>query len=105
MAAGSPDPSEFVAEQVRYNSKDGSSVPMFVVRKKSTLNSLNEKPIEPIPTLLYGYGGFGVSLTPTFSPSRLVFLNNLGGMLVVPSLRGGGEYGEDWHHQGTKENK
>jgi len=90
---------------VRYKSKDGTEVPMFVVRRKTTLASLNDKPAEPIPTLLYGYGGFNIALTPTFSPSRLVFLTNLGGMLAVPSLRGGGEYGEDWHHQGVKEKK
>ena len=78
---------------------------MFVVRKKDTLPTMDTVPEKPILTLLYGYGGFNISLTPTFSPSRLVFLNNLNGMLVVPSLRGGGEYGEDWHKAGTKEKK
>lgn len=62
-------------------------------------------PESPIPTLLYGYGGFNVSLTPSFSVSRLVLLNNLGGMFCLANLRGGGEFGEDWHHAGTKEKK
>lgn len=55
--------------------------------------------------MLYGYGGFNISLTPTFSPARLVFLNNLNGMLCIANLRGGGEYGEDWHNAGVKEKK
>ena len=54
---------------------------------------------------MYGYGGFNIALTPTFAPSRLVFLSKLGGMIAIPSLRGGGEYGEDWHHAGVKEKK
>ena len=78
---------------------------MFVVRKKTTLPTMDSVPESPILTLLYGYGGFNISLTPMFSPSRLVFLNNMNGMLCVPSLRGGGEYGEDWHKAGTKEKK
>ena len=70
---------------------------MFVVRKKDTLPSVNDKPEKPIPTILYGYGGFNVSITPQFSPARLVFLNNLNGMLCVANIRGGGEFGEEWH--------
>lgn len=62
-------------------------------------------PAAPIPTILYGYGGFNISLTPYFSVSRLVLLNNLNGMFVVANLRGGGEFGEDWHHAGVKEKK
>ena len=78
---------------------------MFVVRKRSVLSSIGDKPASPITTVLYGYGGFNVSLTPVFSPARLVFLNNLNGMLCIANLRGGGEYGEDWHNAGVKENK
>lgn len=62
-------------------------------------------PAAPIPTILYGYGGFNISLTPYFSVSRLVLLHNLNGMFVVANLRGGGEFGEDWHHAGVKEKK
>jgi len=66
---------------------------MFIVRKKTTLSSLEHVPDQPILTQLYGYGGFDVSITPYFSPNRLVLLNNLGGMFCIASLRGGGEYG------------
>jgi len=82
---------------VFYPSKDGTKVPMFMVRKKSTLPSVDSVPEKPIPTVLYGYGGFNVSITPMFSPTRLIHLKNLGGMLCVANIRGGGEYGEDWH--------
>lgn len=78
---------------------------MFVVRMKDTLGSLDDKPAAPIPTLFYGYGGFNISITPTFSITRLVYLANLKGMLCVVNMRGGGEYGEDWHHGGTREKK
>ena len=88
-----------------YTSKDGTKVPMFVVRKKSTLPDLNVKPDQPITTLLYGYGGFNVPLTPYFSVTRLLLLNNLNGLFAVANIRGGGEYGEDWHHAGIKEKK
>jgi len=92
------NPDEFVTEQKFYASKDGTKVPMFIVYKKGTkLNGDN-------PCLLYGYGGFNVSLTPYFTPRRLVWLEN-GGVYVVANLRGGGEYGEDWHQAGTKLNK
>lgn len=105
LAEGSPDVTEFVTDQVFYNSKDGTKVPMFLVRKKSTLASLDMTPAEPIPTLLYGYGGFNISLSPYFSPARLMLLHNLGAMFAVANIRGGGEYGEDWHHAGTKDKK
>lgn len=99
--AGGVDTTQFVTDQVWYESKDGTKVPMFCIRKKSVLPDINTAPAKPIPTLLYGYGGFAISLTPYFSVTRLVLLNNLDGMFVVANIRGGGEFGEDWHHAGT----
>ncbi len=88
----------FDTKQVFYESKDGTMIPMFLVYKKGLeLNGDN-------PTLLYGYGGFNVSLTPRFSVSRLVWVE-MGGVYAIANLRGGGEYGEDWHRAGTKANK
>jgi len=92
------DSEAFETKQVFYKSKDGTKIPMFIVHKKGIeLNGQN-------PTLLYGYGGFNISLTPSFSVANLVFLEN-GGVYVLANLRGGGEYGEDWHQAGTKMNK
>lgn len=87
------DPQDFVEKQVFYKSKDGTEVSMFIVYKKDLeLNGQN-------PTYLYGYGGFNVNLTPFFSTSRIVLLEN-GGVFAMPNLRGGGEYGEEWHKAG-----
>jgi prolyl oligopeptidase len=92
------DPDIYTTTQVFYPSADGTRVPMFITHKQGLeLNGQN-------PTLLYGYGGFSISLTPSFSVSNLVWLE-LGGVYAVPNLRGGGEYGEDWHLAGTKLNK
>jgi prolyl oligopeptidase len=89
------DPNAYEVKQVFYNSKDGTRVPMFLVHKKGLkLNGQN-------PTLLYGYGGFNISETPYFSVSRLVWME-MGGVFAAPNLRGGGEYGEEWHQAGTK---
>ncbi len=89
------NPADYETKQVFYRSKDGTSVPMFITHKKGlSLNGNN-------PTVLYGYGGFNVSLTPSFSISNLVWME-MGGVYAVPNLRGGGEYGEDWHQAGTK---
>lgn len=91
-------PDAYETQQVFLNSRDGTRLPMFIVHKRGlALNGQN-------PTLLYGYGGFGISLTPGFSVSTLVWLE-MGGVYAVPNLRGGGEYGESWHLAGTKLNK
>ena len=92
------DINQFETKQVFYSSKDGTKVPMFIVHKKGLeLNGNN-------PTLLYGYGGFNISLTPYFSISNLALLEN-GGVYALPNIRGGGEYGEEWHQGGTQLNK
>ena len=92
------DPSRFETKQVFYTSKDGTRVPMFITYKKGlTLDGSN-------PTYLYGYGGFNISLTPSFSVAMLVWLE-MGGVYAVPNLRGGGEYGEEWHQGGMHEKK
>jgi len=85
---------DFTTDQVWYESRDGTKVPMFLIRKKSVLGSLDEKPKSPIPTILYGYGGFNNAETPSFNLMNLIFLNNLNGLYVVANIRGGGEFGK-----------
>ncbi len=92
------DPKQFTVEQRFFKSKDGTEVPMFVVMKKGIDRSKGS------PTLLYGYGGFNVSLTPGFSPTRLAWVDK-GGILAIANLRGGGEYGKAWHDAGRLANK
>jgi prolyl oligopeptidase len=92
------NPDDYETKQVFYASKDGTQVPMFITHKKGLQLDGNN------PTYLYGYGGFNVSLTPSFSVSNLVWME-LGGVYAMPNLRGGGEYGEEWHQAGTKLNK
>lgn len=89
------NPDEYVSEQVFYTSKDGTRVPMSITYKKGMKRDGKN------PLMLYGYGGFNISLNPSFSISRVPFLEN-GGIYVVANLRGGGEYGEEWHKAGTK---
>lgn len=89
---------DYVSKQVFYTSKDGTKIPMIITYKKGTqLNGKN-------PTMLYGYGGFNISLTPSFSIANAVWMEN-GGVYAVPNLRGGGEYGKKWHDAGTKMQK
>ncbi|CAA9234694.1 MAG: Prolyl endopeptidase [uncultured Chloroflexi bacterium] len=92
------DVSGYETRQVFYTSKDGTQVPLFLTHKKGLMLEGNT------PTLLYGYGGFNVSLTPSFSPARLAWLEQ-GGVFALANLRGGGEYGEAWHQAGAVLNK
>ncbi|MDO5635752.1 MAG: prolyl oligopeptidase family serine peptidase [Myroides sp.] len=92
------NPEDYESKQVFYTSKDGTKVPMMITYKKGTkLDGTN-------PTMLYAYGGFNVSLTPSFSIANAVWLEN-GGVYAVPNLRGGGEYGKKWHNAGTQMQK
>ncbi|NJX13922.1 prolyl oligopeptidase family serine peptidase [Tamlana crocina] len=92
------NPEDYESKQVFYTSKDGTKVPMIITHKKGiTLNGTN-------PTILYGYGGFNVSLNPAFSVGMAVWMEQ-GGIYAVPNLRGGGEYGRKWHDAGTKMQK
>jgi prolyl oligopeptidase len=92
------DPNQYESQQVFYTSADGTKIPMMITyRKGLELNGKN-------PTILYGYGGFNISLTPSFSTVNAIWLEQ-GGVYAVPNLRGGGEYGKKWHDAGTKTNK
>ncbi len=92
------NPKDFVTRQVFYTSKDGTRVPMFITHKKGLKRDGQN------PTILYGYGGFNIPLTPRFSVSNLVWME-MGGVYAVANLRGGSEYGEEWHQGGMKLNK
>ncbi len=92
------NPDDYETKQVFYSSRDGTRVPMFITHKKGLqLDGSN-------PTYLYGYGGFNISLTPAFAVSRIVWLE-MGGVFAMPNLRGGGEYGRQWHEAGMKQLK
>ncbi|MDQ3649068.1 MAG: prolyl oligopeptidase family serine peptidase, partial [Acidobacteriota bacterium] len=92
------NPQDYETKQVFYTSRDGTRVPMFITHKKGLKFDGSN------PTYLYGYGGFDVSLTPAFSVGNLVWME-MGGVYAVANLRGGGEYGKDWHQAGTKQKK
>jgi prolyl oligopeptidase len=92
------DPDDYIVEQVFYTSRDGTRVPMFISHHKDL--ELNGQQ----PTMLYGYGGFNISLQPSYATTRLAWME-MGGVYAVANLRGGGEYGEEWHQAGTKLNK
>jgi prolyl oligopeptidase len=92
------DPGQYVVRQEFAESKDGTKIPLFITMKKGLPETGNH------PVLLYGYGGFNISLTPSFNVGRIPFLEN-GGVYVVANIRGGGEYGQEWHKAGTLERK
>ncbi|MCW1381357.1 prolyl oligopeptidase family serine peptidase [Novosphingobium sp. KCTC 2891] len=91
------DPDDYLVEQRTYPSKDGTKVPIYIVRKKSLAG-------KPAPTLLYGYGGFDIALTPGFSPVRMAWLES-GGVFALANIRGGGEFGREWHDAGRLNRK
>ncbi len=92
------DATAIAVEQVRYTSRDGTPITMFILARKDVRRD------GTAPTILYGYGGFNVNMTPSFAGSRAVWLER-GGVYAIPNLRGGGEYGEDWHRGGMLLNK
>ena len=92
------NPADYQTEQVFFRSKDGTRVPMFISHRKGLARN------GQAPTYLYGYGGFNISLTPSFSPANLAWMER-GGIFAVPNLRGGGEYGQAWHDAGRLANK
>lgn len=94
------DKNNFLVEQVFYPSRDGTKIPMFIIQKKTGSENKGAK-----PCLMYGYGGFNISLQPSFSVTLLMFIDAFNGVLAFPNIRGGGEYGEKWHNAGRLLNK
>jgi len=93
------DASKLTTKQVFYTSKDGTRVPMFIIHKKDYVPQRNS------PVYLYAYGGFSVNILPSFRPDRIVFVQNFDGVYAIPNIRGGGEYGREWHQGGRLLNK
>ncbi|MGD9810455.1 MAG: prolyl oligopeptidase family protein [Sphingobium sp.] len=93
------DPADYVEEQLFYASRDGTKVPMFVIRKRELARTRTAA-----PTLLYGYGGFNISILPGYSATRMAWLEQ-GGVIAIANLRGGGEFGREWHEAGRLDNK
>lgn len=93
------DPADYSVEQREFASKDGTKVPLYVVRKRALAQAG-----KPLPTLLYGYGGFDISLTPGYSPVRMAWLE-AGGAFALANIRGGGEFGKNWHEAGRRDKK
>jgi prolyl oligopeptidase len=93
------DPADFVTERVFYRSKDGTRIPMILSYKDRLVERNGDS-----PTILYGYGGFNISVTPNFSPANIAWME-MGGIYAVPNLRGGGEFGREWHEAGMKQRK
>lgn len=93
---------DYQADQVFYASKDGTRIPMFIIQKRRELETA---PAAARPCLLYGYGGFNISIQPTFSLTALMFVDSFDGVVAYPNIRGGGEYGERWHNGGRLLNK
>ena len=96
--ATSIDPDAFVTKQVWAESRDGTPIPVFLIHRNDF------EPTGNAPTILYGYGGFDINMTPLYAPDRIAFIE-AGGVFAVANLRGGGEYGQDWHHAGMLESK
>jgi prolyl oligopeptidase len=92
-------PGDFMTQQVFYESKDGTKIPMFIISKKDMVQN-GENGV-----YLYGYGGFSISLTPSFNVFRTTFIQSFNAILAIPNIRGGAEYGEDWHTQAIKEHR
>lgn len=105
MSKAAPSPDIFVTDQVHFKSKDGTQIPMFIVRKKSVLPDVNVRPEKPIPVFLYAYGGFGIVKTPQYSNAHMIWMNNFNGIFAQVGIRGGGEFGEAWHQAASLEKK
>jgi prolyl oligopeptidase len=99
------NPDDLIYDLVEFKSKDGTMVPLSIIRKKETLPSLGTPPKKPILTHLYAYGGFGNIEKPEFDPRNFAFFEKLGGIMVIAHIRGGGEKGPQWQEGGAKFNR